>query len=215
MRSLLAHPVAGRSSPARNQKDRKARWTLTEAGLVKHQQKHKQRRHQNQQFYLLKIRQVQPPAEGRLARRLEAYEPTLGFNGCIFARTSNRRSKIHPTGVEGRSNRRPKIHPTAAGTSKAAGVKQLEDEHEQLQHEYEKIVAITINFDKTLYAQLAITQEMRDERKEVLELIDKKVSQEDNARMINLPEEGEIGGIIRHMASEKAPGEDGLTIKIL
>ncbi|KAL3686535.1 hypothetical protein R1sor_009109 [Riccia sorocarpa] len=65
------------------------------------------------------------------------------------------------------------------------------------------------------YAKLYSKPPDGPEEKTLRAVLDKKVSHEDNIMLAALPDQEEVEGIIGMMATEKAQGEDGLTIEIL
>ncbi|KAL3681901.1 hypothetical protein R1sor_024857 [Riccia sorocarpa] len=66
-----------------------------------------------------------------------------------------------------------------------------------------------------LYKQPPPNEGAEEERDEVLETIDRTVSQEDNGFLTKEPDKKEIQETIDSMASGKSPGEDGVTIEVL
>ncbi|KAL3675120.1 hypothetical protein R1sor_025068 [Riccia sorocarpa] len=94
-------------------------------------------------------------------------------------------------------------------------IEALEDDSGVLQRDEEVISKMAENFYRNLYKQPVITSEDRRERKQVLDLLKKQASEEDNVTLSTVPSRKEVIEILNIMARDKAPGEDGLTIEVL
>ncbi|KAL3686353.1 hypothetical protein R1sor_008927 [Riccia sorocarpa] len=82
--------------------------------------------------------------------------------------------------------------------------------------EQEEQIAEEIHrFYRQLYQQLTITQDERQERRKILELVVHKVPEEDNLLIAREPSMSELTDMVQTMAREKVPGEDGLTVEVL
>ncbi|KAL2632411.1 hypothetical protein R1flu_017097 [Riccia fluitans] len=66
-----------------------------------------------------------------------------------------------------------------------------------------------------LYKDKLVLREDLAERKVILALLDRPVKEEDNRRLEMMPEMKNLETIVKDMAKEKAPGEDGITIEVL
>ncbi|KAL3677089.1 hypothetical protein R1sor_027037 [Riccia sorocarpa] len=67
------------------------------------------------------------------------------------------------------------------------------------------------SYYQNLYSQRPEAAGDREERAEVLDLIDRGVSAQDNEALEKMPDDKEITEMVESLPREKAPGEDGLT----
>ncbi|KAL2643350.1 hypothetical protein R1flu_010937 [Riccia fluitans] len=66
-----------------------------------------------------------------------------------------------------------------------------------------------------LYRQHPVSEEDEELRQRILNLVHKRLSVAHNTHLIEKPDEEEIGKEILHLKSEKSPGIDGMTAKVL
>ncbi|KAL3698430.1 hypothetical protein R1sor_012506 [Riccia sorocarpa] len=90
----------------------------------------------------------------------------------------------------------------------------LENEDGELVEDENRIQMIVTTFMADLFKKQEDNEERREKRRRVLELLDKQVSGEDNAKLIQDPTRGEIEGLVENMAKGKASGLDGLTSEV-
>ncbi|KAL2632691.1 hypothetical protein R1flu_004170 [Riccia fluitans] len=91
----------------------------------------------------------------------------------------------------------------------------LWDEEGTLVQDKELILQRVHKYYKELYSQPAITLAEQREQDRTLNLIDQRVSEEDNARLMALPGADELKDAVKELPANKAPGEDGLTAEVL
>ncbi|KAL3682750.1 hypothetical protein R1sor_000772 [Riccia sorocarpa] len=71
------------------------------------------------------------------------------------------------------------------------------------------------SYYSALYKQDPISIEVEALRKQVLENSKMQISRQQNERLVERPEEEEIGNVIRDLKNEKSPGIDGMTAEVL
>ncbi|KAL3679732.1 hypothetical protein R1sor_022688 [Riccia sorocarpa] len=92
---------------------------------------------------------------------------------------------------------------------------QLEDEDGELIEDAEGIREEVKSFYTMLYAAEPETEEGREERRLLLQLVERRVSNEDNQELLLLPTREEIEEVVKRLKADKAPGYDGVTAEIL
>ncbi|KAL2641305.1 hypothetical protein R1flu_008892 [Riccia fluitans] len=91
----------------------------------------------------------------------------------------------------------------------------LQDGENREIRDKENILEQVNKYYKELHAQPAVSEAEKCEQREVLTLVDQLVSEEDNRRLMAIPEAEEINETIKALPSSKAPGEDGLPAEVL
>ncbi|KAL3682953.1 hypothetical protein R1sor_000975 [Riccia sorocarpa] len=79
----------------------------------------------------------------------------------------------------------------------------------------EEILHEVHDFYQQLYEAEAETDERKEAREELVGLVTNKLSPEESGQLSRLPEKLEIDSVVLGMKSNKAPGQDGLTIEVL
>ncbi|KAL3696600.1 hypothetical protein R1sor_010676 [Riccia sorocarpa] len=92
---------------------------------------------------------------------------------------------------------------------------ELQGEGGEIITEEEDLLASVHSFYQDLYRQPNISPATREERRETFKLAQKFVEGEDNRRLEAAPDGEEIQRIVDALPSNKAPGEDGLTVEVL
>ncbi|KAL3699507.1 hypothetical protein R1sor_017529 [Riccia sorocarpa] len=92
---------------------------------------------------------------------------------------------------------------------------ELQGENGESIIEEEDLLSSVHSFYQDLYRQPNISSETQEERRESFKLTQKFVDGEDNCRLVATPDEEEIQRIVDALPSNKAPGEDGLTMEVL
>ncbi|KAL3681398.1 hypothetical protein R1sor_024354 [Riccia sorocarpa] len=92
---------------------------------------------------------------------------------------------------------------------------QMEDDTGQIIEDAEGIRAEVKQFYTDLYTAEMETEEGSAERRMLLNLVERRVSIEDNRELLVMPTREEIEGVVKRLKADKAPGYDGVTAEFL
>ncbi|KAL3697404.1 hypothetical protein R1sor_011480 [Riccia sorocarpa] len=91
----------------------------------------------------------------------------------------------------------------------------LETTEGELLTDREEILTEVHEFYQDLYEAEVETEEKQEAREELVGLIQNKLEPHESEQLARIPEKPEIESVVFGMATNKAPGQDGLTIEIL